>query len=82
MPVVDLESRIRLLVEQQVQVDIPSETTDLYESGAVDSLSLVEILVRLEEELGVQIRLDELELDDFRSVAAIARLLARNGHPA
>jgi acyl carrier protein len=65
-----------------VHVDIPSETTDLFETGAVDSLSLVEILVRLEEELGAQIRLDELELDDLRSVAAIARLLARNGHPS
>jgi hypothetical protein len=33
----------------------------------------------LEEEFETHIRLDELELADFRSVSSIAQLLARSG---
>jgi acyl carrier protein len=75
----EIEERVRRLVEAQVQQRIPSNDVDLFVAGAVDSLSLVEILMRLEEEFDTQIRLDELELADFRSVAAIARFLARSG---
>jgi acyl carrier protein len=77
----DVAVRVQRLVEAQVQVEIPSQSTDLFETGTLDSLSLVELLVRLEEEFGTRIRLDELELSDLRSIASIARLLSRsNGH--
>lgn len=77
--VAEVADRVLRLVESQVHVRIPSNDADLFLSGAVDSLSLVEILMRLEEEFETHIRLDELELADFRSVSSIARLLARSG---
>lgn len=77
--VTEVADRVLRLVESQVHVRIPSNDADLFLSGAVDSLSLVEILMRLEEEFETHIRLDELELADFRSVSSIARLLARSG---
>ena len=47
--------------------EIPSEDTDLIESGLMDSLQLVEFLTCLEDDMGVSVPIDELEPDDFRS---------------
>ena len=44
-------------------------------SGVLDSLTLVQLLLDLEQRFGVTIPLEELEIDDFRSVNSIARLV-------
>ena len=67
------------LFAQQLEVEVPAPDTDLFETGILDSLRFVELLAALEETFGIQVSVEELELDDFRSVARIARFLAR--HP-
>ena len=61
-----------------LQVSSPQE--DLLASGVVDSLSLIELLVTLEERFGVRIPLDELEIEDLRSIQSIARLIENYKH--
>jgi D-alanine--poly(phosphoribitol) ligase subunit 2 len=61
---------------------VPSADADLIESGLLDSLRLVELLLHIEASLGLRIVLDEIELDDLRSVRRIARLLAARMEPA
>jgi acyl carrier protein len=55
----------------------------LLETGRLDSVGLVELLVRLEQRFGVRVELENLEIEQFRSVAAIATfiLAQSNGHP-
>ena len=48
-------------------------------AGHEPSAELSRLLAALEETFGIQVSVEELELDDFRSVARIARFLAR--HP-
>lgn len=67
---------IRLLSEK-VHVEAPSVDTDLMESGLLDSLTLVELMSSLEEEFGITISFDEIELDNFRSVASIAEFVSQ-----
>ena len=65
---------------EKLHVDVPSLDTDLLEEGLLDSLSFVDLLLCLEQEFGTVIRLEDLELDNFRSVARIAAFVAnRNG---
>ena len=51
---------------------VPSEDTDLFETGLLDSLTFVELLVRVEEQMGVTVTLENLEPDNFRSIRRIA----------
>ena len=48
---------------------------DLLDGGYVDSLSLIQILVSLEKRFAIHIPLDELQIEDMRSIASIARLV-------
>jgi D-alanine--poly(phosphoribitol) ligase subunit 2 len=68
--------RIQLLIEEALSVDVPDADTDLIESGLIDSLALVTMIVEIEQEFQVELRLDELDVDRFRSVNSIAELLA------
>jgi methoxymalonate biosynthesis acyl carrier protein len=50
---------------------------DLFASGAVSSLFAMELVVYLEKEFGVTLGGDDLTLDNFRSVEAMAALVGR-----
>ncbi len=68
------------LFAEKLHVDVPSLDTDLLEEGLLDSLSFVDLLLCLEQEFGTVITLEDLEIDNFRSIATIAEFVAnRNG---
>jgi acyl carrier protein len=75
----EAQARVRAIFRDRMEVEVPSADTDLFESGLVDSLTFVELLVHLEEEFGRRVSLDELELEDLRSIDRIARVMSRNG---
>jgi D-alanine--poly(phosphoribitol) ligase subunit 2 len=77
-----LRERIIRLFAEKMHVEIPAPDADLFESGTLDSLSLVELLLQLEQEFAVKISLDELDLDHFRSVSKIAEFVDSIGVPA
>ena len=59
-----------------LQIKVPSPDTDFIETGMVDSLQFVELLLQLEQLFGCRIDIDDIELDDFRTLNSIARLVA------
>lgn len=67
--------RVRLLIGEVVDGEVLSDTTDLIESGLIDSVALATIIVTIEEEFQVEL-LDDLDVDQFRSVARITNLLS------
>ena len=68
----DVESRVLDLFLSRLNLEVPSLDTDLISEGLLDSLLLVEALLHIEQEFGVQVPLEELELDTFQSVRRIA----------
>ncbi|HSL20173.1 MAG TPA: acyl carrier protein [Vicinamibacterales bacterium] len=68
----DLQDRIARVFSGSLKLDIPSADTDLFESGVLDSLAFVELLLHLEREFGVTTSVDDLELDNFRTIGRIA----------
>jgi len=73
----DLFIAIRELIAQKLYLEYISEDTDLLKDGALDSVTLVQLILNLEQRFGVRIELSELEIDDLRSVRSIANLLMR-----
>lgn len=70
-----LMCELRTLFSEKLNIDVPSLEADLIESGLLDSLRLVELLLEIEAGLGHRIPIEEIDLDDLRSVARIARLI-------
>ena len=68
--------RLGALFVESLHVEAPSADTDLFETGILDSLQLVELLVQIEQQFGSRIKIDDIDLDDLRTLARIARLLA------
>jgi D-alanine--poly(phosphoribitol) ligase subunit 2 len=70
-----LQTEVTALLTCALQVDVASVDEDLIESGLLDSLKIVELLVVLESRFVMTIPFEDLELESFRSVANIARLI-------
>lgn len=82
MPETDhLESELREVFEEELGLSPPASDTDLFESGIMDSLTFVNMLVSIERKFGLVVKLENLELDNFRSLAGIARFIAHNRKP-
>lgn len=76
-----LRDRIAKLFVEKLNIEVASPDADLMESGVLDSLTLVELLAALEQEMGIKISLETLDLENFRSVARIAEFLgSANGN--
>ena len=78
----EVRARVQRIFAETLNIEVPSDETDLIEAGYIDSLALVELLFALEREFSVSVPLDELEIDTFRNVQSISELVAAaNGRP-
>lgn len=71
-----LIARLGTLFADSLHIDAPPPDTDLFESGTLDSLQLVELLLQIERRFGVKIAVESIDLDNLRTLARIARLVA------
>jgi D-alanine--poly(phosphoribitol) ligase subunit 2 len=71
----EVNERVRRIFVDALKIEVPSEDTDLIEAGYIDSLALVELLFALEREFSVSVPLDELDIDNFRTVNRIGELV-------
>ena len=71
-----LQKEISSLLFENLNIEAPSADDDLIETGVMDSLKIVELLVELESRYVLKIPLEDLEIESFRSVASITRLIA------
>ncbi len=75
-PAAELQERIVRLFADRLNLDVPSGGTDLFEAGALDSMAFVELLAHLESEFGIAVSLQDLEMDNFRTIERIAGFVA------
>ncbi len=74
--------RLGTLFTACFHIEVPSPDTDLLESGILDSLQFVELLVQLEQNFNLRIKIDDIDLEDLRTLARIARLVDANREAA
>ena len=77
-----LREQITTLFSGTLNLDVPSIDTDLFETGILDSLAFVDLLLALERRFGVTTSLEDLEVDNFRSIARIADFVTAREAPA
>jgi D-alanine--poly(phosphoribitol) ligase subunit 2 len=67
-----LHARLKAFFSEKLSVEVSSVDADLTKTGILDSLALVELLAYIEKEFGAEIPLDNVEIEDFHSIARIA----------
>lgn len=77
----DIEAAILAMMRSDLHLAVGDGEADLLSSGLLDSLALVDLLARLEQAFRITIPLDQLDLEDVRSVRRIAALVARQRGP-
>ena len=72
----DAVERLGRLFVEEFHIEVPSPDTDLLASGVLDSFQFVELLLHLERQFGVRVRIDDIDLDQLRTLSRIADLVA------
>jgi len=73
---VALQDRIGRVFAETMNVQVPSGKTDLFGTGALDSLGFVDLLVGLEQEFGIKIPIEDIDIENFRCIEKIAEFVA------
>ncbi len=73
--------RVRAIMADRLYLDVADDDVNLIETGMIDSMSLVELFVALEEEFGIDGADEDLDLGDFRTVDTITRFVDRHLAP-
>lgn len=71
--------RLDALFVENFHIEVPSPDADLLDLGILNSLQFVELLFLLEEQFGLRVKLEDIDLDELRTLSRIARLVAANG---
>ena len=73
--IAEVSERLLRIFSEQLQIEVPSTETDLMDTGLLDSLSFVSLLLHIEEVFGVQVSIATVELESFATISRIANLL-------
>jgi D-alanine--poly(phosphoribitol) ligase subunit 2 len=77
----ELIREIHAFLLDKMLIQVESTEMDLLESGVLDSVAQVNLLLHIEEHFRLHLPMDNLEIDSFRSVAKIAELVASYSGP-
>jgi acyl carrier protein len=71
------KARIREFLLQFIQYPNLHDDEDIFAGGFVNSLFALQLILFVESEFGIQIENEDLKLDNFRSINALADLIQR-----
>ena len=71
-----LNNTIKTILCEAVQQDVDiSFSTSLLEAGIIDSLTVLSFVFGLEEYFNIEIKTDDLEIENIESIEKVARML-------
>ncbi|WP_433574455.1 acyl carrier protein [Nocardia brasiliensis] len=73
----DARTEIRSFTARRFPDGMIADDLDIFESGFVNSLFAMELVVFIEKHLGDRIPNDEVRLDNFRTVDSMTELVSR-----
>lgn len=71
-----MEKLLKILKSIRPDVDFENETS-LIDDGVLDSFDVVSIISELDDEFGVQVKINELDPENFNSVESIWNLVQK-----
>ena len=77
-----IQTEIAGVLAEKLNVEVPTEHADLFETGILDSQKFVELLLHLEQQFGTHIGVEDFEIENFRNIDRIAALILRHRNAA
>ena len=71
----DYEDAIVQIYREALDIEVTGLDLDVFEEGLLDSLGLVMLVSEIEERFGLRIPFETLEIDEFRTVRSLARIV-------
>jgi acyl carrier protein len=65
-------------MSDRLHIEVPDGDANLIDTGLIDSMSLVELFIALEEEFGINVADEDLDLNDFRTMNSVTRFTERH----
>lgn len=72
----DINEQLRTFIVSNTSLDSLSDDEDLFESGAVSSMFIMQIIAWVEMTTGAVVQGEDLSFDNFRSLNAIRRMIS------
>ncbi len=76
------KSKIRQFLSRFIHNHEINDDEDIFAAGFVNSLFAMQLVMFVEQEFGITVEDNDLDLDNFRSISAIAHLIERKSVPA
>ncbi len=74
---VNVNEKVRGFISRFVKMDDCNDDTNIFESGMVNSLFSMQLIMFLENEFSIQIENDELDLSNFETINKICAFVER-----
>jgi acyl carrier protein len=73
----DVRQAVRNFINMSINIDGLGDDENLFESGIVNSLFAVQLTTFVEKHFDIEVGMDDLDIDNFKSVNATAAFVAR-----
>ncbi len=77
-----IRTEVAGVLSEKLNVEVPSEDADLFETGILDSQKFVELLLHIEQQFGTRIEIEDFEIENFRSIDRIGALILKHKNEA
>ena len=67
-----IRDRVHAIFSTRLNLDVPSVDDDLIQSGLLDSMGIVDLLLAIEQEFGLSLSIETLDLENFQTISSIA----------
>ena len=72
-----VKETVRSFINNSINIDGLGDDENLFESGIVNSLFAVQLMTFVERTFGIEIGMEDLDVENFKSVTATAAFISR-----
>jgi methoxymalonate biosynthesis acyl carrier protein len=73
----NVKETVRNFINDSINIDGLGDDENLFESGIVNSLFAVQLMTFVERNFGIEIGMEDLDVENFKSVSATAMFIER-----
>lgn len=74
---IDVSEKISAILSRALTIEKVDIDKDLFESGLLDSLSLIQLMIEIEEGFEITITPEELDFEDYRTIRTMSNMITR-----
>ena len=73
----EIRQTVREFISSSIDISNLGDDENLFETGIVNSLFAVQLMTFIEKTFGIEISMDDLDIENFKSISATAAFVGR-----